>query len=70
MVAAGAIGRVLNARVLSTTMAFGPETERAMAFAEKAENGVTLTTVQGAHTIDLAISVLGAFTDLSALTST
>ncbi len=69
MIAAGDIGRVLNARVLSTTMAFGPETERAMAFAEKAENGVTLATVQGAHTIDLVISVLGGFTDLSALAS-
>ena len=70
MITAGVIGRLLNARILSTTMAFGPETERAMAFAEKAENGVTLPTVQGAHTLDLAIAVLGAFDDLSAVAST
>lgn len=70
MVAAGAIGRVLNARIRSTTMAFGPETERAMAFSEKPENGVTLATVQGAHTLDLAIAVLGGFADLSALATT
>ncbi len=70
MITSGAIGRVLNARILSTTMAFGPETERAMAFSEKAENGVTLPTVQGAHTLDLAIAVLGGFADLSALAST
>ncbi len=70
MVAAGAVGRVLSARILSTTMAFGYETERAMAFAEKPENGVTLLSVQGAHTIDLAIAVLGDFAAISALAST
>ncbi len=61
LVTSGAIGRVLNARILSTTMAFGPEVERAMAFAEQAENGVTLPAIQGAHTLDLAITVLGGF---------
>ncbi len=70
MIEAGAVGRVLSARILSTTMAFGYETERAMAFAEKPENGVTLLSVQGAHTIDLAIAVLGDLADLSALAST
>ena len=70
MIEAGAIGRVLSARILSTTMAFGYETERAMAFAERPENGVTLLSVQGAHTIDLAIAVLGNFADLSALATT
>jgi len=70
IVAAGAIGRVLNARILSTTMAFGPETERGMAFSEKPENGVTLPTIQGAHTLDLAIAVLGGFANLAALAAT
>lgn len=44
---------MLSARVLSTTMAFGHEAERAMAFADQPENGVTLVSIQGAHTIDL-----------------
>ena len=70
MVAAGAVGRVLSARVLSTTMAFGSETERAMAFSENPENGATLPTIQGAHTIDLVISVLGGLADVSAVAST
>ena len=70
MIEAGKVGRVLSARILSTTMAFGPETERAMAFAEKAENGATLVTIQGAHTLDVAIAVLGGFTELSALATT
>lgn len=70
LIGGGAVGRVLNARILSTTMAFGPDVEGAMAFGEKAENGVTLPTIQGAHTLDLAIAVLGGFADLSALAST
>ncbi len=70
LIQAGAIGRVLSARILSTTMAFGFNTEKAMAFAEKPENGVTLVSIQGAHTIDLAICVLGPFADIQALVST
>lgn len=70
LIEAGAIGRVLSARALSTTMAFGSQSERAMAFAEKPENGVTLVSIEGAHTLDLAIAVLGEFAELSALAST
>ncbi len=70
LIEAGAIGRVLSARILSTPAAFGPTVEAALAFAEKPENGVTLATIQGAHTIDLATAVLGDFADLTALGST
>jgi predicted dehydrogenase len=70
LVASGDIGRQLSARVLSTTVAFGPKVEAAMAFAEDAENGVTLVTIQGAHTIDFAIALLGPWADLTALTTT
>jgi predicted dehydrogenase len=69
LVASGAVGRPLSSRILSTTAAFGPDVEDTMAFAEEAENGVTLITNQGAHTLDLAIAVLGPFRDLSALTT-
>jgi predicted dehydrogenase len=51
-------------------MAFGEKIEGAMAFAEDANNGVTLVSIQGAHTLDLTIAVLGEYSDLSALTTT
>jgi len=70
LILSGAIGRVLSARVVSTTMAFGPEVEPAMAFAEDAANGATLVTVQGAHTFDLAIAVLGELGEAGALATT
>ena len=70
LIEAGAIGRVLSARVVSTTMAFGPRVEAAMAFAEDVANGVTLPTIQGAHTIDLAAAVLGRLDEAVALAST
>ena len=70
LLAGGVIGRVLNARIYSGTMAFGPKVEAAMAFGEKAENGVTLVTIQGAHTVDFASAVLGPWADVTALAST
>ncbi len=70
LVCAGAIGRLLSARVYSTTVAFGQTVEAAMAFAEDAANGVTLATIQGAHTLDFAIALLGPWIDMTALTTT
>jgi len=67
LVGSGAIGRPLSARILSTTVAFGPQVEAAMAFAENADNGVTLVTIQGSHTIDFAIALLGPWAELDAL---
>lgn len=69
MVSAGAIGRVLSARIYSSTMAFGPKVEGALAFAEDPASGVSLVTIQGAHTLDSAIAVLGPIADLTALTT-
>ena len=65
----GGIGRVLSARVYSSTVAFGPKTEAAMAFAEDAANGVTLVTIQGGHTLDLAVALLGPLAGATALTT-
>ena len=70
LISSGAIGRPLAARVFSSTVAFGPKVEPALSFAEDAANGVTLVTVQGAHTLDFATAVLGPLTDLTALTTT
>ena len=70
LIATGAIGRLLSARVFSSTIAFGPDVEAAMAFGEDAANGVTLLTVQGAHTLDFTIAVLGGYSSLSSLLTT
>ena len=69
LIVSGAIGRTLSARVYSSTVAFGPKVETADAYLEKSENGVTLVTIQGAHTLDLAIAVLGGLADATALTT-
>ncbi len=70
LVSTGAIGRLLAARIFSSTIAFGPKVETAMSFAEDPANGATLVTIQGAHTLDFAIAVLGPLTDLIALATT
>ncbi len=69
LILSGAIGRMLGARVYSSTMAFGPKVEGALAFAEDPANGVTLVTIQGAHTLDFALAVLGPLADLNALST-
>ena len=51
-------------------MAFGPKVEPAITFAEDSANGVTLLTIQGAHTLDFAIAVLDSFAELTALLTT
>jgi predicted dehydrogenase len=66
----GAIGRLLSANVISTTMAFVSAVEKAMIFAENAADGATLVTIQGGPTLDLAIALLGQAEDMSALAST
>ena len=42
LLASGAIGRVLSARILSSTVAYGRKVESAMAFADDPANGVTI----------------------------
>lgn len=59
LIASGAIGRPLTTRVYSPTIGFGPVTNPAEAYTEKPETGVNLVTIQGAHTLDLVIPLLG-----------
>lgn len=70
LLSAGAIGRVLSANIISTTVAFGHEVEKAMAFAEDEANGTTLVTIQAGHTLDFAIAVLGSLEEQSSYAST
>lgn len=70
LIASGAIGRPLTVRVISPTIGFGPTTQPAEAYTESPETGVNLVTVQGAHTLDLVVALLGPFVDVSALATT
>ena len=70
VIRSGTLGRILSARVVSTTAAFGPAVPSSMKYAEDAASGVTLLSIQGAHTIDMAIAMLGGFADLSAIAAT
>lgn len=69
LVASGAIGRLLSARLYSGTAAFSPKIGAADAYLENAENGATLVSIHGGHALDLAIAVLGQFAEVSALTT-
>ena len=67
LVASAAIGRVLNVTVRSSTMAFGPTVTRQSLYLEDPASGMNLTTIQAAHTVDLALHVAGSLTSLAAL---
>ena len=67
LIASGAIGRVLSVSVYSATAGFGPDVPAPFVYLEDPANFANLVTIQGAHTMDLAITVAGAIDDLSAL---
>lgn len=70
LLAAGAIGRVLSARLYSATTAFGPQVAARSAFWEDAANGATLVGIHGGHALDFAIAQLGELADVAALATT
>ena len=67
LVTAQAIGRVLNVTVYSSTMAFGPAVTPQSLYLEDPASGMNLTTIQAAHTVDLAIHLAGPLTSLAVL---
>ena len=67
LIASGALGRLLAIRVYSPTIGFGARTQPAEAYTEDPDTGVNLVTIQGAHTLDLVIALMGGLTELSAL---
>ena len=66
-IVSGAIGRPLTVRIYSSTAGFGPKMPQEYVYLEEPANGVNMITIQGAHTLDLAIAVAGSFDDLNAL---
>ena len=64
----GAIGRPLNARVLSTSPGFGPEMPSRQDFFNKAWSGANLLTILAGHTLDVVEALLGPITEVDART--
>lgn len=69
LVARGAIGRPLTARLVGSTKSFGPEFPSAYAYFEDPDSGANVSTITGGHALDLMLFVLGALSEVQAMTS-
>ncbi len=63
----GTLGRVRMARVFSSTAAFGPTIDASGVPLEDPDTGMNLTTIQGAHTLDLVSALAGPFISMTVL---
>jgi predicted dehydrogenase len=64
----GRIGRLLNARVVSTCIGFGPEMPSTYDFFNKTSSGANLLTITAGHTLDVVEAVLGPIIEVDART--
>jgi predicted dehydrogenase len=68
LVYSGRIGRPLNARIVSTTIGFGPEMPSTHDYFNKASSGANLLTINAGHTLDVIETVLGAIIEVDSRT--
>jgi predicted dehydrogenase len=68
LVSSGKIGRPLDARIVCTTIGFGPEMHSSHDYFNKASFGANLLTINVGHTLDLVEAVLGAIVEVDART--
>jgi len=68
LLASGKIGRLLNARIVSTTTGFGPEMHSTRDFYNQTSSGANLLTINAGHTLDLVEAVLGEIVEVDART--
>jgi predicted dehydrogenase len=68
LVSSGKIGRPLDARIVSTTFGYGPETPSTHDYLNKASSGANLLTITGGHTLDVVEAVLGPIIEVDAWT--
>ena len=66
MVSSGRIGRPLNARIVTQTLAHGPEIPISYDYCNKLSSGVNTLTIVGGHTLDLVDAVLAPFSEVDA----
>lgn len=69
LVAEGAIGRLLNLRVVSSTAGWGPVAPPFYTYLQDKRNGATLATIAGGHTLAAVEAVVGAFEEVGARNS-
>ena len=67
LIAAGRLGRLRSARLVSTTAGYAAQLPSAYAYLNDPANGANLTTILGGHTLDLAERLLGAAEEVGAL---
>ena len=63
----GSLGRLLSARVVSTTAGYASKLPSTYAYLNDPDSGANLATILGGHTLDLAEQLLGNITELNAL---
>jgi predicted dehydrogenase len=68
LLAAGELGRPLNARIVSTNIGFGPELPCSHDYFNKIANGANLLTISAGHTLDVVEAVLGSIVEVDART--
>ena len=70
LLSSGRIGRPLNARIVATTVGFGPEMLSTHEYFNDPSSGANLLTITAGHTLDLVEAVLGAIVEVDARTET
>lgn len=68
LLSSGKIGKPYNARVVSTTVGFGPELPSSHDYFNKKSSGANLLTVTSGHTLDVVEAVLGQIAEVDART--
>lgn len=68
LISSGNIGRPLNAKIVSTTVGFGPELPSSYDYFNKTSSGANLLTISAGHTLDLVEAVLGPIIEIDART--
>jgi predicted dehydrogenase len=68
LLSSGKIGRPLNARVVSTTVGFGPQMPSTHDLFNKVSSGANLLTITGGHTLDMVEALLGQIIEVDART--
>ena len=64
LLSSGEIGKPFNARIVSTTVGFGPELPSSHDYFNKKSSGANLLTITGGHTLDVVETVLGPIAEV------
>lgn len=68
LISSGNIGRILDARIVSTNVGFGPELPSSYDYFNKKSSGANLLTINAGHTLDLVEAVLGGIIEVDSRT--